>query len=89
MLSIAATNTASEVSELKMCFFPNIKHNLIPSRKSTEDHFMRNNDYRCRKEDDIDVSWKHDNYFFPNDTSFNIIDIVHFIKYNLPHLCRK
>lgn len=48
-----------------------------------------NNKYRGRKKDNIDVSRKHDNYFFPNDASFNIIDIVHLIKYNLSHICRK
>lgn len=41
----------------------------------------------CRgwKKDNIDMSWKHDNYFFPNNTPFSIINIVHFIKDNLQH----
>ena len=29
------------------------------------------------------MSWKHDNNFFPNNTSFNIIHIMHLIKDNL------
>lgn len=39
--------------------------------------------YRGWKKDNIDMSWKHNDNFFPYNTSFNIIDIVHFIKYNL------
>lgn len=39
--------------------------------------------YRCRKQDNINMSWEHDYNFFPNNTSFNIIYIMHFIKNNL------
>jgi hypothetical protein len=36
------------------------------------------------------MSWKHDYNFFPNNASFDIIDIVHLIKYNLsPHHAAK
>lgn len=32
------------------------------------------------------MSWKHNYNFLPDNTSFNIIDIVHLIEYNLfPH----
>jgi len=30
------------------------------------------------------MPWQHDDDFFPNNPSLYVIDIVNFIKYNLP-----
>lgn len=44
-----------------------------------------NDTYCGREEDKINVTRKHYYNFFPNNTSISIIDVMHFIKYNLQH----